>query len=191
MAPVNAARIENENTRWTHEVGSLPISLDRLNFQAGMFYEDFEIKHVGDFNYQAPIDAGFAGIDINSSSTFDKSEANARGRVIPILSSVMTIPVPKSKPRSSPNSPTKSTTILQPHWRRPLLRPGLQFHGLRCLALWQSSLFVDDADPSNDIRPTMTGGRDYQANFEGLQPLNVSDTFIALALRGPLKVQIR
>ena len=32
-------------------------------------------------------------------------------------------------------------------------------------------LFVDDADPSNDIRPTMTGGRDYQANFEGLQPL--------------------
>ena len=69
-SPVNAARIENENTRWTHEVRVATNFAGPLNFQAGMFYEDFEIKHVGDFNYQAPIDAGFAGIDINSSGTF-------------------------------------------------------------------------------------------------------------------------
>ena len=64
--PVNAARIENENTRWTHEARLATNFEGPLNFQAGVFYENFEIKHVGDFNYQAPIDAGFAAIDINS-----------------------------------------------------------------------------------------------------------------------------
>ena len=46
-----------------------------------MYYEDSEILHVGNFNYGAPFEAGWAPIDINSSATFDNSEANARGLV--------------------------------------------------------------------------------------------------------------
>ena len=39
-------------------------------------------------------------------------------------------------------------------------------------------LFIDDNDPTNDIRPALTGGRDYQTNFAELQPLNVTDTIM-------------
>ncbi|MFT7132950.1 MAG: iron complex outermembrane receptor protein, partial [Cyclobacteriaceae bacterium] len=39
-------------------------------------------------------------------------------------------------------------------------------------------LFVDDADPSNDIRPTVTGGREYETNFAELQPISVDDTIV-------------
>ena len=80
--PVNAARMENEMERWTHEARVATNFEGPLNLQAGMFYEKFEIIHVGDFNYQAPIDSVFSGIDINS-SIFANSEANARGVVIP------------------------------------------------------------------------------------------------------------
>ncbi len=37
-------------------------------------------------------------------------------------------------------------------------------------------LFVDDADPTNDIRPNRTGGRDYAVNLNALQPLTTTDT---------------
>ena len=49
--------------------------------QGGVFFEDFEILHIGDFNYQAPIDAGFNPIDIRTNSRFDNAEANGRDRV--------------------------------------------------------------------------------------------------------------
>ena len=78
--PTNAAHIENQNTRWTHEFRVTTDFDSPVNLTAGVFYEDFEIEHVGDFNYQAPIDAGFAPIDINTNSTFDNSTANARGK---------------------------------------------------------------------------------------------------------------
>ena len=175
-SPVNAARIENENTRWTHEVRVATNFAGPLNFQAGMFYEDFEIKHVGDFNYQAPIDAGFAGIDINSSGTFDKSEANARGVVIPDTQ------FRNDNTRTEEQTAFFAEVTYQINDNFSLTGAAryydldYNFTGYGAWRYGNRPLFVDDADPSNDIRPTMTGGRDYQANFEGLQPLNVSDT---------------
>ena len=58
-SPASAARIENENERWTHELRVATNWDGPLNLQGGVFFEDFEILHIGDFNYQAPIDAGF------------------------------------------------------------------------------------------------------------------------------------
>ena len=43
--PANAARIENENTRWTHEFRFATNWDGRLNMQGGVFFEDFEILH--------------------------------------------------------------------------------------------------------------------------------------------------
>ncbi|MEC8047065.1 MAG: TonB-dependent receptor, partial [Pseudomonadota bacterium] len=174
--PANAARIENENTRWTHEARVASNFAGPFNFQAGVYYEDFEIKHIGDFNYQAPIAAGFAGIDINSSSTFSNSEANARGRVIP------------DTQFRNDNTRTEEQTALFAELTYQVtdniaITGAARYYdldyGFTGYGAWRYGnrpLFVDDADPSNDIRPTMTGGRDYQTNFNELQPLNVSDT---------------
>ena len=41
----------------THELRVVTNWDGPLNLQGGVFFEDFEILHIGDFNYQAPIDA--------------------------------------------------------------------------------------------------------------------------------------
>lgn len=174
--PVNAAMMENENERWTHEARVATNFAGPLNIQAGVFYEKFEIRHRGDFNYQAPIDAGFAGIDINSSSTFANSEANARGVVIP------------DTQFRNDNHRTEEQTAFFGELTYQLtdnvaLTGAARYYdldyGFTGYGAWRYGnrpLFVDDADSTNDIRPAMTGGRDYQTNFAELQPLNVSDT---------------
>ena len=178
--PVNAARIENENERWTHEARIATNFDGPLNFQAGVFIEDFKIRHVGDFNYQAPIDAGFAPIDINKSGTFDKSEANARGKVIA-----------NTQFRNDNTRTEEQTAIfgeitydvsdsvtLTAAARHYDLDYG--FTGYGAWRYGNRPLFVDDADPDNDVRPGLTGGRDYVTGFNSLQPLSVSDTIYRL-----------
>ena len=176
--PVNAAHIENENTRWTHEIRLTTNFSGPINVQAGAFYEDSEILHVGDFNYQAPMDAGFAPIDINSSSTFDNSAANARGKTT------------ASTQFRNDNTRTEEQTAIFGEITLDVsdalsLAVGARYYdldyGFTGSGSWRYGnrpLFIDDADPTNDIRPTVTGGRDYEANFAELQPLNVSDTIV-------------
>ena len=176
--PANAARIENENTRWTHEFRFATNWDGRLNMQGGVFFEDFEILHVGDFNYQAPMDAGFAPIDIRTSATFDNSEANARGLLT------------DSTQFRNDNTRTEEQTAVFGEITFDVtdslsLSVGARYYdldyGFTGYGAWRYGnrpLFIDDADPNNDIRPARTGGRDYQTNFAELQPLNVSDTIM-------------
>ncbi|MEZ5559374.1 MAG: TonB-dependent receptor [Pseudomonadales bacterium] len=49
------AAISNENERWTHEFRIVTDQSKRLHFAGGVFYEDFETRHVGDFNYGNPL----------------------------------------------------------------------------------------------------------------------------------------
>jgi outer membrane receptor protein involved in Fe transport len=175
-SPVNAAMMENENERWTHEARVATNFAGPLNIQAGVFYEKFEIRHRGDFNYQAPIDAGFAGIDINSSSTLANSEANARGVVIPDTQ------FRNDNHRNEEQTAFFGELTYQLTDNVALTGAARYYdldYGFTGYGAWRYGnrpLFVDDADSTNDIRPAMTGGRDYQTNFAELQPLNVSDT---------------
>ncbi len=176
--PANAARIENENTRWTHELRVATNWDGRLNMQGGVFFEDFEINHIGDFNYQGPMDAGFSPIDIRTSGTFDNSEANARGRVT------------DSTQFRNDNTRTEEQTAIFGEITLDLtdtltVAVGGRYYdldyGFTGYGAWRYGnrpLFIDDNDPSNDIRPALTGGRDYQSNFAELQPLNVTDTIM-------------
>ena len=66
--PANAVGLQNEMTRMTNEIRFATNWDGMVNMQGGVYAEDFEIKHIGNFNYMAPYEAGFAGIDINSSS---------------------------------------------------------------------------------------------------------------------------
>jgi iron complex outermembrane receptor protein len=176
--PANAARIENENQRWTHELRVATNFDGRLNMQGGVFFEDFEILHIGDFNYQAPIDAGFSPIDIRTSGTFTNSEANARGRVT------------DSTQFRNDNTRTEKQTAIFGEISFAVtdalsIAIGARYYdldyGFTGYGAWRYGnrpLFVDDNDPNNDIRPALTGGRDYQTNFAELQPLNVTDTIM-------------
>ncbi|MDA9050085.1 TonB-dependent receptor [Pseudomonadales bacterium] len=176
--PSNAAHIENQNTRWTHEFRVTTNFDSSVNLTAGVFYEDFEIEHVGDFNYQAPIDAGFAPIDINSNSTFDNSTANARGKTT----------LATQFRNDNTRTETQAAIFGELSWDVTSdfnLAAGARYYDLeyayKGYGAWRYGnrpLFTDDADPTNDIRPTRTGGRDYEANFAELQPISVDDTIV-------------
>lgn len=180
--PANAARIDNENTRWTHEFRIATDWDSPVNLQAGIFYEDFEILHIGNFNYQSPIDAGFAPIDINSNPAFDNSAANARG-----------ITNAATQFRND-NTRTEEQIALfgEVSWDiSDQLNAALGFryydleYGYQGYGAWRYGnrpLFVDDADPDNDIRPEVTGGREYEFNFAELQPIKVDDTIVKFTL---------
>ncbi|MEO0614588.1 MAG: TonB-dependent receptor [Pseudomonadota bacterium] len=176
--PANAARIDNEMTRWTHEFRVSSDFDGPVQFQAGVFYEDFEILHVGDFNYLAPAEAGFSPIDIRTASQFDNSTANARGLVT------------GATQFRNDNTRTEEQIALfgEVTWYISdtfSVGMGARYYDLeysyKGYGAWRYGnrpLFVDDADPSNDIRPTVTGGREYEVNFAELEPITVDDTIL-------------
>ena len=180
--PSNAARMQNEVTRWTHEIRLSSDFDSPVNFTAGFFYEDFEIKHVGDFNYQAPINAGWNPIDINSAPRFDDSPANARG-----------VTNAATQFRND-NLRTEEQIALfgEVRWDitdRLTAAVGARYYNLDYTFLgygaWRYGnrpLFVDDSDPTNDIRPNVTGGRSYGTTFEGLNPIEIDDTILKFTL---------
>jgi outer membrane receptor protein involved in Fe transport len=180
--PSNAARMQNEVTRWTHEIRLSSDFDSPVNFTAGFFYEDFEIKHIGDFNYQAPINAGWAPIDINSAPRFDDSPANARG-----------VTNAATQFRND-NLRTEEQMALfgEVRWDitdRLTAAVGARYYQLDYTFLgygaWRYGnrpLFVDDSDPTNDIRPNVTGGRSYGTTFEGLNPIEIDDTILKFTL---------
>lgn len=180
--PANAAHINNENTRWTHEFRFASDWDSPINMQAGIFYEDFEILHIGDFNYGAPIEAGFAPIDIDSNPAFDSSAANARG----VTSAATQF--------RNDNTRTEEQLAVfgEVSWDiSDSLNAAVGFryydleYGYKGYGAWRYGnrpLFVDDADPDNDIRPMVTGGREYEFNFAELQPIKVDDTIFKFTL---------
>ncbi len=176
--PANASRINNENERQTHELRFVSDFDGPVNFTAGLFYEDFEIRHVGDFNYHAPIVAGFAPIDINTNSAFDDSVANARGVLDPAT----------QFRNDNTRSEEQIALFGEVRWQMTdnwSVAVGARYYdleyGYKGYGAWRYGnrpLFVDDADPTNDIRPEATGGREYETNFAELQPIKVSDTIL-------------
>ena len=52
------------------------------------------------------------------------------------------------------------------------------FQGYGAWRYGNRPLSVDDNDATNDVRPKVTGGRDYGTNFSGLRPLNTEDTML-------------
>ncbi len=174
--PTNSAKIDNEQSRFTSELRLSGELNDRTRFLAGVYFEDSEILHVGNFNYGGPFEAGWAPIDINSSATFDNSEANARGLV--------------SDATQFRNDNTRTEEqiaffgeIAFDLTEQLTVALSARYYDLEYgytgYGAWRygnQPLFVDDADPTNDIRPNITGGREYEVNFAELQPLKTDDT---------------
>ncbi|MGI9232557.1 MAG: TonB-dependent receptor [Woeseiaceae bacterium] len=176
--PANSVNLENEMTRWTHE---FRVSTDwdyPIGFQGGIFYEDFEILHRGDFDYLAPFEAGFAPIDINTNSNLDNAAANARG----VTSAATQF--------RNDNTRTEEQFALfgEISWDiTDTLNAALGFRyydleygfeGYGAFRYGNRPLFVDDDDPANDIRPAVTGGRDYAVNLDLIEPLKTDDTIV-------------
>ena len=181
--PANAVHLDNEMTRLTNEIRFSTNWDGIVNMQGGFFAEDFEIKHIGDFNYLAPYEAGWAGIDINNSSSFTNSAANARGVVT------------AATQFRNDNLRTENQTALFGEIDFQLsdelnVAVGARkydldydFQGYGAWRYGNRPILVDDADPSNDVRPNTVGGRDYASQFTtALRPLNSEDTMMKFTL---------
>ena len=174
--PANAVRLKNEMTRSTHEFRVSSDFESALNFTAGVFYEDFEIKHVGDFNYLGPFEAGFAPLDITTNSSFDDAATNAfRG------------PAPETQFRNDNLRTEEQIAIfgevtfdisdqLSVSAGARYYDLEYDFQGYGAFRYGTRPLFVDDADLTNDIRPNYTGGRDYAVNLGSIAPIKTDDT---------------
>jgi len=176
--PANAVNLENEMTRWTHEFRVATDFEGPLNFQGGIFYEDFEILHRGDFNYLAPFEAGFAPIDINTNSNLDNAAANARG----VTSAGTQFRNDNTRTEEQfavfgeISWDITDTLYASLGFRYYDLEYG--FKGYGAFRYGNRPLFVDDDDPTNDIRPARTGGRDYEVNLDLIEPLKTDDTIV-------------
>ena len=180
--PANNFNAENENTRMTHEVRVSTDPDNALRFTGGVFYEDAEILHVGNFNYLGPAEAGFAPININLNSSLDGAAANARGQVNPATH------FRNDNHRNEEQIAyfgelsydiTENITVAGSA-RYYDLEYG--FTGYGAWRYGNRPLFTDDADPSNDVRPNVTGGRDYAQKFNVLQPISTTDTITKLTV---------
>jgi len=180
--PANAVLIDNDMTRWTHEFRVSSNFDSPLNFSAGVFYEDFEIEHVGNFNYLAPFEAGFAPLDIDLNPALDNAFAAARGVVN------------EATQFRNDNLRTEEQIALfgEVSWDisdQFNLAVGARYYdldygflGYGAFRYGNRPLFVDDDDPTNDIRPARTGGRDYDVNFGELEPITVDDVLFRYTL---------
>ena len=176
--PANAVHLDNEMTRLTNEIRVNTNFDGMLNFSGGFFFEDFEIKHIGDFNYLAPYQQGWNGIDINRNSNFADSAANARGMVT--AGTQFRNDNLRTEKQSALfgelNLQVTDTVTLTAGFRKYDLE--YDFQGYGAWRYGNRPIFVDDNDATNDIRPNVTGGRDYATNFTGIRPLNVDDTLM-------------
>ena len=165
-------------TRMTNELRFTTNWDGIVNLAGGVFVEDFEIKHIGDFNYNAPYKAGWAPIDINTSSTFANSPANARG----VLTDATQFRNDNLREESQVAFFGEASFQLSDELnvavgaRRYDL--DYDFQGYGAWRYGNRPIAVDDNDSTNDVRPTKTGGRDYGTNFSGLRPLNTEDTML-------------
>jgi outer membrane receptor protein involved in Fe transport len=176
--PANAVNLENEMTRWTHEFRVASNFDGPFNFQGGVFYEDFEILHRGDFNYLAPFELGYPPIDINTNSNFDNAAANARG-----------VTTAATQFRNDNTRTEEQFAVFgEISWDiSDTLNASLGFRyydleygfkGYGAFRYGSRPIFVDDDDPSNDQRPAFTFGRDYEVNLDLIEPLKTDDTIV-------------
>jgi len=180
--PTSATALDNEMTRMTNELRFSTNWDGMVNMTGGIFHEDFEIKHIGDFNYNAPIEAGFAPIDINSKAKFNNSPANARG----VVNAATNFRNDNLREESQTaifgevNFQLSDELNIAVGARKYDL--DYTYQGYGAWRYGNRPLLVGDDDPTNDVRPNVTGGRDYGTNFTGLNPLNSEDTMMKFTL---------
>ncbi|MEC9415951.1 MAG: TonB-dependent receptor [Pseudomonadota bacterium] len=181
--PASGTMLDNEMTRMTNELRFSTNWDGIVNMAGGLFNENFEIKHIGDFNYMAPYEAGWGPIDINSAAKFNNSPANARG--------VTTAATQFRNDNLREESQTAVFGEINFQLSDELnVAVGARkydleydFQGYGAWRYGKRPLLVDDDQgPTNDVRPTITGGRDYGTNFTGIRPLNTEDTMMKFTL---------
>jgi outer membrane receptor protein involved in Fe transport len=175
--PANNAHITNKNKRFTQEIRVVSDFEGPLNFTLGGYYEDFKIEHIGRFNYAAPTEAGFAPFDVSTRSDFP-------------LDTLNTDEVNNATQFRNDNDRTEKQIAIFGEVNFDItdqfnLAAGARYYDLEYdftgIGTWRYGnrpLFIDDADPTNDIRPSVTGGRSYDNVYNDLTPLNRDDILL-------------
>lgn len=175
--PANSAHITNKNKRFTQELRFVSDFDGPINFTVGAYYEDFKIEHIGRFNYGAPFDAGFAPFDVTTRADFPQDTLNTNE-----------INAATQFRNDNDRSEKQIAVFGEVNWditEQFNIAAGARYYDLEYdftgVGAWRYGnrpLFVDDADPTNDIRPTATGGRSYDAVYNVLTPLKRDDILL-------------
>ncbi len=175
--PTSATALSNSNTRHTQELRVVSDFDGPLNFTLGGYYEKFKIEHIGRFNYNGPADLGFAPIDVTTRSDFP-------------LDTLNTTELNEATQFRNDNDRTEKQIAIYGEVNFDVtdtinLAAGARYYDLEYdftgVGAWRYGnrpLFVDDADPTNDIRPNVTGGRSYDAVYNDLTPLQRDDILL-------------
>lgn len=179
-SPVNNVGLFTENTNLTHEVRVSTDPDKRLRFLGGVYYEDNEIKSVVTYPYSGFLEADYAPLDISTNPSIANAEANVRGpsniaAINDIFRRQEQIAVFGELSFDITDALTVAGSARYYDLEYDLTGYGAWVYGNR-------SLFTDDADPSNDIRPNLTGGRDYGIVFGEAAPLSIDDVITKLTV---------
>ena len=170
------AALNNTGERFNHELRIQGSFTERFEYTAGIFYQDYKITHIGDFDYN--ID--WPAID---PARISRHTANSLEIKAPGIQFVNDI----TRPEREMAYFGELTTFLHDKleatvgFRTYRIEAGFEGfsafrYGSRPMPNLIDELGVDGANPNN------VGGRDYIDNLHDFQPLTLSDTIAKLSL---------
>lgn len=181
-SPVNSFIIDNENTRFNQELRLSTDPKQLIRVSGGLFYDNSETRHIGNFNYFASAEAGFSPIDIRTNPALDQAASNARNQVN--TATQFRNDIIRTEEQYAVFG--EFAFDLGHHITLSLAARyydlDIGFSGNSAWRYGNRPIFTDDDDLDNDIRPDVTGGRDYGALLKDLEPLKVDDTIKKLSL---------
>ncbi|MFT6682102.1 MAG: outer membrane receptor protein involved in Fe transport [Haliea salexigens] len=179
------AAISNEMERTTHELRFNTDPARWIRFQGGVFYEDVELQHVGDFNYGDPDwNAPDPGQLNGGSGPLVANDPNERGATTQ-FSNDITRPEEQIAVFGELAFDFLQDFTFAYGFRYYDLEAG--FEGFSILKYGNRpvpNLANGNAANNPDVvtQPDVTGGRDYVVNIGDFQPASVDDTIHRLTL---------
>lgn len=171
------ADVFNKNTRWTHEFRINTDLNEKVGLTAGMFFQDRLPRHSGDFVYQGT--QHWPLLDVNRISTGPAFNLSERSPSTQFVNDII-------------RSETELAFFGELTWRiNPAIEAifGLRHYNLEIgfegySAFRYGSRPVPNlaGEPGVVVNPMGVGGRDYQVNLEGFQPLQVDDLISKFSL---------
>ena len=171
----------NKNTRWTHEFRINTDLTDKIGLTAGVFYQDKLPRHSGDFAYQGT--EHWPVLDVRRISQRRAFNLSDRSASVQFVNDIIRA---ETELAFFGELTWRVTEALEAIFglRQYNLETG--FEGFSAFRYGSRPVPNLAGEPGVNTNPTGVGGRDYQVNLAGFQPLKVDDivTKLSLAWKG-------